>query len=212
MRKILTLTLLCAALALGGEFNLNPADGAVVNLTPLRKIGEVTPNLNNNNPVTGLDYDAASGSFLLGTLKFELYEMDGELKTVKNYLRSTPDWIIQMEETVAASFFKGSVGLMSYNKTYEFFKPAPNQSKEEANKAWRYLHDGYENFTLDFKDRYSTVRAKQQFILSWDHSMVSFSSRAYPMTSSKAGAWRALVTPIICSRPSSCRASMRLSA
>jgi len=170
MRKILTLTLLCAALALGGEFNLNPADGAVVNLTPLRKIGEITPNLNNNNPVTGLDYDAASGSFLLGTLKFELYEMDGELKTVKNYLRSTPDWIIQMEETVAASFFKGSVGLMSYNKTYEFFKPAPNQSKEEANKAWRYLHDGYENFTLDFKDRYSTVRAKQQFILSWDHS------------------------------------------
>ena len=96
--------------------------------------------------------------------------MDGELKTVKNYLRSTPDWIMQMEETVAASFFKGSVGLMSYNKTYEFFKPAPNQSKEEVNKAWRYLHDGYENFTLDFKDRYSTVRAKQQFILSWDHS------------------------------------------
>ena len=170
MRKILTLTLLCAALALGGEFNLKPADGAVANLTPLRKSGEITLNLNNNNPVTGLDYDAASGSFLLGTLKFELYEMDGELKTVKSYLRSTPDWIIQMEETVAASFFKGSVGLMSYNKTYEFFKSAPNQSKEEANKAWRYLHDGYENFTLDFKDRYSTVRAKQQFILSWDHS------------------------------------------
>lgn len=170
MRKILTLTLLCAALALSGEFNLNPADGAVTNLTPLRKSGEITLNLNNNNPVTGLDYDAASGSFLVGTLKFELYEMDGELKTVKSYLRSTPDWIIQMEKTVAASFFKGSVGLMSYNKTYEFFKPAPNQSKEEANKAWRYLHDGYENFTLDFKDRYSTVRAKQQYILSWDHS------------------------------------------
>ena len=170
MKRFLNLTLLCATLALGSEFNLNPADGAVVNLTPLRKSGEITLNLNNNNPVTGLDYDAASGSFLLGTLKFELYEMDGELKTVKSYLRSTPDWIMQMEETVAASFFKGSVGLMSYNKTYEFFKPAPNQSKEEANKAWRYLHDGYENFTLDFKDRYSTVRAKQQFILSWDHS------------------------------------------
>ena len=170
MKRFLNLTLLCAALALGSEFNLNPADGAVANLTPLRKSGEITLNLNNNNPVTGLDYDAASGSFLLGTLKFELYEMDGELKTVKSYLRSTPDWIMQMEETVAASFFKGSVGLMSYNKTYEFFKPAPNQSKEEANKAWRYLHDGYENFTLDFKDRYSTVRAKQQFILSWDHS------------------------------------------
>ena len=170
MKRFLNLTLLCAALAFGGEFNLNPADGAVTNLTPLRKSGEITLNLKNDNPVAGLDYDEASKSFLVGTLKFELYEMDDELKTVKNYLRSTPDWIIQMEETVAASFFKGSIGAMSYNKTYEFFKPAPNQSKEEANKAWRYLHDGYQNFTLDFKDRYSTVRAKQQYILSWDHS------------------------------------------
>jgi len=170
MKRFLNLTLLCAALAFGGEFNLNPADGAVTNLTPLRKSGEITLNLKNDNPVAGLDYDEASKSFLVGTLKFELYEMDDELKTVKSYLRSTPDWIIQMEDTVAASFFKGSIGAMSYNKTYEFFKPAPNQSKEEANKAWRYLHDGYENFTLDFKDRYSTVRAKQQYILSWDHS------------------------------------------
>ncbi|WP_298953595.1 hypothetical protein [uncultured Campylobacter sp.] len=170
MKRFLNLTLLCAALAFGGEFNLNSADGAVTNLTPLRKSGEITLNLKNDNPVAGLDYDEASKSFLVGTLKFELYEMDGELKTVESYLRSTPDWIIQMEDTVAASFFKGSIGAMSYNKTYEFFKPAPNQSKEEANKAWRYLHDGYENFTLDFKDRYSTVRAKQQYILSWDHS------------------------------------------
>ena len=170
MKRFLNLTLLCAALAFGGEFNLNPADGAVTNLTPLRKSGEITLNLKNDNPVAGLDYDEASKSFLVGTLKFELYEMDDELKTVKSYLRSTPDWIIQMEDTVAASFFKGSIGAMSYNKTYEFFKPAPNQSKEEANKAWRYLHDGYQNFTLDFKDRYSTVRAKQQYILSWDHS------------------------------------------
>ena len=170
MKRFLNLTLLCAALAFGGEFNLNSADGAVTNLTPLRKSGEITLNLKNDNPVAGLDYDEASKSFLVGTLKFELYEMDGELKTVESYLRSTPDWIIQMEDTVAASFFKGSIGAMSYNKTYEFFRPAPNQSKEEANKAWRYLHDGYENFTLDFKDRYSTVRAKQQYILSWDHS------------------------------------------
>ena len=160
MKKFLNLTLLCAALAFGGEFNLNPADGAVTNLTPLRKSGEITLNLKNDNPVAGLDYDEASKSFLVGTLKFELYEMDDELKTVKSYLRSTPDWIIQMEDTVAASFFKGSIGAMSYNKTYEFFKPAPNQSKKEANKAWHYPHDGYENFTLDFKDRYSTVRAK----------------------------------------------------
>ena len=114
MKRFLTLTLLCAALAFGGEFNLNSADGAVTNLTPLRKSGEITLNLKNDNPVAGLDYDEASKSFLVGTLKFELYEMDGELKTVESYLRSTPDWIIQMEDTVAASFFKGSVGLMSY--------------------------------------------------------------------------------------------------
>ena len=65
MKRFLNLTLLCATLALGGEFNLNPADGAVANLTPLRKSGEITLNLKNNNPVTGLDYDAASGASYL---------------------------------------------------------------------------------------------------------------------------------------------------
>ena len=41
---------------------------------------------------------------------------------------------------------------------------------QRKNKAWRYLHDRYKNFTLDFEDRHFTVRAKQQFILSRDHS------------------------------------------
>ena len=50
------------------------------------------------------------------------------------------------------------------------FQATPPTKAQRKNKAWRYLHDGYENFTLDFKDRYSTVRTKQQFILSWDHS------------------------------------------
>ena len=50
------------------------------------------------------------------------------------------------------------------------FQATPPIKAQRKNKAWRYLHDGYENFTLDFKDRYSTVRAKQQFILLRDHS------------------------------------------
>ena len=90
MKRFLNLTLLCPMLAFGGEFNLNPTDGDVVNSTPLSKSSEITLNLNNNNPVAGLDYDEASKSFLVGTLKFELYEMDDELKTVKSYLRSSP--------------------------------------------------------------------------------------------------------------------------
>lgn len=164
--KILNLITLYTCLAFGGEFDLNEANGAVTNLTPLKKAGQIELKLNNSNPVTGLDYDEESKSFLVGTLKFELYSMDENLDQIKSYLRSTPDWIIQMEDTVGTSFFKGSLGLISYNKTYEFFKFIPDQSKDDANKAWRYLHDGYDKFSLDFKDRYYTVRAKQQYILS----------------------------------------------
>ena len=120
--KILNLIALCTCLAFGGEFDLNAANGAVTNLTPLKKAGQIELKLNNSNPVTGLDYDEESKSFLVGTLKFELYSMDENLDQIKSYLRSTPDWIIQMEDTVGASFFKGSLGLISYNKTYEFFK------------------------------------------------------------------------------------------
>ena len=125
--KILNLITLCTCLAFGGEFDLNAANGAVTNLTPLKKAGQIELKLNNSNPVTGLDYDEESKSFLVGTLKFELYSMDENLDQIKSYLRSTPDWIIQMEDTVGASFFKGSLGLIGYNKTYEFFKFMPDQ-------------------------------------------------------------------------------------
>lgn len=170
MKKILTTIAILALSSFANEFNLNVNDGAVQNVNMLKQVDAFELKLNDNTPVTGLDYDEGSKTFLVGTLKFGLYTMDEGLKNIKTYLKSTPDWIMQMEDTVSASFFKGSLGIISYNKTYQFFKHAPNQSTEEANKAWRYLPVGYENFTLDFKDRYYTVRAKQQFILSWDHS------------------------------------------
>lgn len=170
MKKTVVLLVIFALSIFANEFNLNFQDGAVSNVTPLNKTQTLELNLNDNTPVTGLDYDEESKTFLVGTLKFQLYTMDENLETVKTYLKSTPDWIIQMEDTVDACFFNGSIGLMSYNKTYEFFKHAPNQDKDKANQAWRYLLEGYKDFELDFKDRYYTVRAKQQYILSWDHS------------------------------------------
>lgn len=170
MNKFLTFILIFTTALFGDEFDLNPNNGAIENFKTLNLSNKFEINLKNNTPVTGLDYDEKSDTFLVGTLKFELYTMDSNLQNVKTYLKSTPDWIIQMEDTVSASFLNDSVGIMSYNKTYEFFKYNPNQTKEEANDAWRYLYDGYDKFSLDFKDRYYTIRAKQQYILSWDHS------------------------------------------
>ncbi|CZE47290.1 hypothetical protein [Campylobacter geochelonis] len=170
MKKILNLMFVSAVVAFGMEFNLNSNDGAVANTTPLKQVDSFELKLNDTTPITGLDYDEASKTFLLSDLKLGFYTMDESLKNVKTYAKSTKDWIIQMEDGVSASFFNGSLGVMSYNKTYEFFKHVPNQSEEDANKAWRYLPVGFENFTLDFKDRYYTIRAKQQYILSWDYS------------------------------------------
>ena len=60
--KILNLITLCTCLAFGGEFDLNAANGAVTNLTPLKKAGQIELKLNNSNPVTGLDYDEEGNS------------------------------------------------------------------------------------------------------------------------------------------------------
>lgn len=168
--KILKIFLLCFVALFADEFNLNYKDGAVQNFTNLNKNNEIILNLKDDVPATGLDYDESSDSFIVGTRALEIYEFNGDFSKQKGYLKSTKDWIIQLEDGVATSYFNGSIGIISYNKTYEFFKSASNQSKEEANKAWRYLLDGYENYTLDFKDRYYTIRAKQQYILSWDYS------------------------------------------
>lgn len=168
--KIFNIILMFATLLVADDFNLNYKDGAIENITPLKQESVINLKLNDNSPVTGLDYDKNSDTFLLGTKDLQLYNVSSNFDKILSHLKSTKDWIIQMEDGVSASFFDGMQGLMSYNKTYEFFKHVPNQSKDEANKAWRYLLEGYDSYTLGFKDRYYTVRAKQKYILSWDHS------------------------------------------
>lgn len=169
MKRIFMILTIAMGIFANG-FDLDPKNGAIENITMLKQTGIFDVKLNDNTPITGLDYDEESKKFLIATLKLELYTMDENLKSINGYLKSTKDWIIQMEDTVSACFYNGSIGMMSYNKTYQFFKHAPKQSEDEANKAWRYLLKGYEDYTLDFKDRYYTIRAKQQYILSWDYS------------------------------------------
>lgn len=166
--KILKIILALCVVSFAHDFELDFNKGAVENVKELIKVDKIELNLDTKSPVLGLDYK--DGEFLLATKDLELFLMDENLKKQKGYLKSTKDWIIQLEDGVAASYFNDSIGIMSYNKTYAFFKLVPNQDKKEANLAWRYLYKGYEDFTLDFKDRYSTVRAKQQYILSWDYS------------------------------------------
>ncbi|WP_297576322.1 hypothetical protein [uncultured Campylobacter sp.] len=166
--KILKIILALCVVSFAHDFELDFNKGAVENVKELIKVDKIELNLDTKSPVLGLDYK--DDEFLLATKDLELFLMDENFKKQKGYLKSTKDWIIQLEDGVAASYFNDSIGIMSYNKTYTFFKLTPNQDKKEANLAWRYLYKGYEDFTLDFKDRYSTVRAKQQYILSWDYS------------------------------------------
>ncbi|MGH1600052.1 hypothetical protein [Campylobacter majalis] len=164
MRKILSLIF---GFAFAFCFELDFNKGAVNNVSVLSEISKSELMLDTTWAVTGVDYE--DGEFLFSTRSLELFKTDSEFKQ-KAYLKSTKDWIIQMEDGVSSCFYNGSVGIMSYNKTYTFFKHVPGQSDNDANLAWRYLYDGYKDFSLDFKDRYYTVRAKQQYILGWDHS------------------------------------------
>lgn len=155
MRKILSLIF---GVAFAFCFELDFNKGAVNNVSVLSEISKSELMLDTTWAVTGVDYE--DGEFLFSTRSLELFKTDSEFKQ-KAYLKSTKDWIIQMEDGVSSCFYNGLVGIMSYNKTYAFFKHVPGQSDNDANLAWRYLYDGYKDFSLDFKDRYYTVRAKQ---------------------------------------------------
>ncbi|ASM36395.1 hypothetical protein [Campylobacter sputorum] len=166
--KIINFILALCITLFAHNFELDFNKGAIENVKQLSAIDKFELNLTTKSSVLGLDYQ--NGEFLIATKDLELLTLDENLKEEKSYLKSTKDWIIQFEDGVSAAYFKDSIGIMSYNKTYAFFKHDTNKSKEEINLAWRYLLKGYENFTLDFKDRYYTIRAKQQYILSWDYS------------------------------------------
>ncbi|MEH1011382.1 hypothetical protein QM027_12740 [Campylobacter concisus] len=64
------------------------------------------------------------------------------------------------------------LGMISYNKTFVFYEPASNLSKDEQNSQWRHLLTGYDAWKLNDlgnKGRFSTIRSKQQYILGWDY-------------------------------------------
>ena len=79
---------------------------------------------------------------------------------------------MEMEATVGASWYKNELGMISYNKTFVFYEPASNLSKDEQNSQWRHLLAGYDAWKLNDlgnKGRFSTIRSKQQYILGWDY-------------------------------------------
>ncbi len=64
------------------------------------------------------------------------------------------------------------LGMISFNKTFVFYEPADGLSAEEQNSQWRHLTEGWDKWKLNDlgnKGRFSTLRAKQQYILGWDY-------------------------------------------
>ena len=79
---------------------------------------------------------------------------------------------MEMEATVGAAWYKNELGMISFNKTFVFYEPTDGLSAEEQNSQWRHLTEGWDKWRLNDlgnKGRFSTLRAKQQYILGWDY-------------------------------------------
>lgn len=177
MRKLSLLALL-ASFGFGFSFNQNYLDAPIV---PTKSLGApeqvITLKLENDHPITGADYDPVQKSWTLSSRYNELYVIDDKFINY-DYLKHDRHFIMEMEDTVGASWVKASeragleAGMISYNKTFISYEKAPNLSQDEQNEQWKHLLEGYDKFRLSDmgnKGRFSTIRAKQQYILSWDY-------------------------------------------
>ena len=170
MKKILFFITL-ASLAFGFNFDMDSKNGAIQNTKELGLKETITLNLQNDNAITGADYDESKKRFALVSNDNEFYIADENLKPV-SYAKHDRHFIMEMEATVGASWYKNELGMISYNKTFVFYEPASNLSKDEQNSQWRHLLAGYDAWKLNDlgnKGRFSTIRSKQQYILGWDY-------------------------------------------
>ena len=170
MKKIIFFIAL-ASLAFGFNFDMDSKNGAIQNTKELGLKETITLNLQNDNAITGADYDKGKKQFALVSNDNEFYIADENLKPV-SYAKHDRHFIMEMEATVGASWYKNELGMISYNKTFVFYEPASNLSKDEQNSQWRHLLAGYDAWKLNDlgnKGRFSTIRSKQQYVLGWDY-------------------------------------------
>ncbi|CAD7289464.1 hypothetical protein [Campylobacter suis] len=168
--KKLVYTTLIATLAFGFEFDMDSKNGAFENVKTLMPSSNITLKLENSNPITGADYDESKKQFALVSLENEFYVADESLNPLR-YAKHDKHFMLELEKTVGATWYKGAVGMISYNKSFVFYEPVDGLSKEEQNDQWRHMLAGWDKFKMidDGKGRFSTLRAKQQFILGWDY-------------------------------------------
>ena len=170
MKKIIFFIAL-ASLAFGFNFDMDSKNGAIQNTKELGLKETITLNLQNDNAITGADYDESKKHFAIVSNDNEFYITDENLKPV-SYAKHDRHFIMEMEATVGASWYKNELGMISYNKTFVFYEPASNLSKDEQNSQWRHLLAGYDAWKLNYlgnKGRFSTIRSKQQYVLGWDY-------------------------------------------
>lgn len=170
MKKLIFFVAL-VSLAFGFNFDMDSKNGAIQNTKELGLKDTLTLNLQNDNAITGADYDESKKQFALVSNDNEFYIADENLKPL-SYAKHDRHFIMEMEATVGATWYKKELGMISYNKTFVFYEPASNLSKDEQNSQWRHLLAGYDAWKLNDlgnKGRFSTIRSKQQYILGWDY-------------------------------------------
>lgn len=171
MKKNLICLITLTTLAFGFEFNLDSSAGAFDNVIALKQKDIINLKLQNQNPITGADYDEEKKQFALVSKNNEFYVTDENFQTLR-YAKHDRHFIMEMEETVGVTWYKNEVGMISFNKTFVSYEPVDISNKAEQNSQWRHLLVGWDKFKLnDFgnKNRFFTIRAKQQYILDWDY-------------------------------------------
>lgn len=168
MKKLICLVFI-ASLSFGFDFDLDYKNSPLQNT---KKLGGATNsvvlNLENKNPILGADYDEAKNQFVLVSKHNEFYITDANFTPLR-YGKHDRHFMLEMEKTIGASWIKDDVGMMSYNKSFVIYEPADISDKKEKNEQWKHLLKGSDKWKLKEKNRFSTLRAKQQYILAFDY-------------------------------------------
>lgn len=168
MKKLFYLICI-VSFSFGFEFDLSSQNSPLKGVTALNPaVLEISINLENDNAILGADYDSATKQFALVSKENEFYITDENFKPLR-YAKHDRHFMLEMEKTVGATWYKSDVGMISYNKSFVIYEPIDINDEKEQNEQWKHLLKGYDKWKLKEKNRFFTLRAKQQYILGFDY-------------------------------------------
>jgi disulfide bond formation protein DsbB len=148
------------------EGDADPANGPLADLPVLAASDRLRIGVALDGRLTDLTVDPGTGRFLATTDHFSVYVLDSTLARVEHRVHLDHQYSIDLTALAGAAFVGDTLAVLATNKSYVLLRP---DVEADPDREWRHFKETTGGVAELRRSRFATVRARQQYVLSFAH-------------------------------------------